>query len=164
METKELTIENTQVKYVTFRIGDEIYGIDVMRAKEVMYLSAIAEVPDTCSYMKGVMDLRGTIIPLVDTRLKFHLPEREYDQDTVIIIVEFEDQIIGMIVDSVLDVAGIPTEEIQGTTHFSAEVEKDYIQGITKINDNLIMILDSDKIFTDEELNRIKDSEQPNNM
>lgn len=160
METKELTVENAQVKYVTFRIGDEIYGIDVMQAKEVMYISTIAEVPDTHSYMRGVMDLRGTIIPLIDTRLKFHLPEREYDQDTVIIIVEFGDQIIGMIVDSVLDVAGIPTEEIQDTTHFSAEVEKDYIQGITKINEKLIMILDSDKIFTDEELNRIREGEK----
>lgn len=152
-EGKFLTSKENQ--YVTFCIGKEIYGIEVMRASEVMYLQDFTEVPDTMSFMKGVIDLRGKIVPLVDVRVKFKLPEKKYDIDTVIIILEYEDQKIGLIVDSVSDVLNLTLDDIQETTHFANDINHDYVKGISKVGERLIIILDVDMVFTDEELHRM---------
>lgn len=156
-EETKTTDKTDKKKYVTFAIGEERFAIEVMRAKEVMYLLKITEVPNTMAYMRGVIDLRGLIVPLVDTRIKFKLKEKKYDDDTVIILVEFQDQLIGLIVDAVLDVLNISSEEIQDTTHFTVEIDQDYVDGIVKLEEELIIVLDVDNIFTDEELNRIQE-------
>ena len=149
-----LSNEN-QLQCVTFLVGNEIYGVDVMQAKEILYLIEITEVPNTLPFMKGVIDLRGLIVPLVDTRIKFNLEPREYNEDTVIIILELKNRLIGIIVDSVSDVLNISTDEIQDPEHFSNEIENDYVCGIVKIEDKLIIILDVNKIFSKEELHKM---------
>ena len=152
--SSSLSKEN-QLQCVTFLIGKETYGVDVMQAKEIMYLMEITEVPNTSPFMKGVIDLRGLIVPLVDTRIKFKLEPKEYNEDTVIIILELKDRLIGIIVDSVSDVLSLSTDEIQDPEHFSNEIENDYVSGIAKIDEKLIIILDVNKIFSMEELNKM---------
>lgn len=142
-------------KFVSFSIGKEKYGIDVSRAKEVLYMINIVEVPNSLPYMKGVIDLRGTIVPLIDARIKFNLRPKNYTEDTVIIIIEYGDRLVGLIVDAVLDVLDISLNNIQDPVHFHEEIEKDYVMGISKINEDLIIVLDVDRVVEKGELELI---------
>ncbi|HNX23097.1 MAG TPA: chemotaxis protein CheW [Spirochaetota bacterium] len=144
-------------QYVTFSIKDELYGIDVRRAQEVMNLPSITKVPNTMAFMKGVIDLRGKIIPLIDMRIKFKIEEKAYDQNTVIIIIDVKKVICGIIVDSVSDVVSMSLDDVQHTPHFASEIEKDTVYGIGKIGDNLVIVLDVDRLLSDEELLLIRE-------
>ena len=141
-------------QYVTFIIGSETYGIEVLRVREIIGMTDITPVPNSMDFMRGVINLRGTVVPVVDMRKKFRMNEREYDSFTVILIVEIKATLIGMIVDSVSDVLGITAESIQDTPHFTADIETDYIKCIGKSDEDLIIILNVDMILTSEELNR----------
>ncbi len=145
-----------QRQYVTFRLGDELYGVNVMKAQEVMGMVPLGHVPDTQPYMKGVIDLRGTIVPVVDLRMKYGMEEKVYDDDTAIMIVEMHSQLVGTIVDSVMDVLQISFEDVQDTPHFTAKMDKDSVQGIGKVNDRIIIILDAEKILSEEEMKGIE--------
>jgi len=149
-EAKSEIIERRQ--YVTFSIAEELYGVDVIRAQEVLNLSSIIKVPNTMPFMKGVIDLRGKIVPLIDMRIKFNIPERPYDKNTVIIIVEVRGLLCGLIVDSVNDVISMTLEDIQNTPHFAAEIERDAVIGIGREKEQLVIVLDADKILTAEEV------------
>lgn len=156
MNTKEIiTGEESRVKCVTFSIGRGIYGIDVLMTREVIYLVNITEVPGRLPFMKGVIDIRGEVIPLVDTRMKFKLEPKEYDEDTVIIIVETKNHLMGLIVDSVLDVLDIALDDIQDAGNLSEGIETSYVKGISKSDDKLIIILDVHKILSNEEFKHI---------
>jgi purine-binding chemotaxis protein CheW len=145
-------------QYVTFAIADELYGIDVARAQEVLNLTSITRVPNTMSFMKGVIDLRGKIVPLVDMRIRFGIPERIYDHNTVIIIADVRGLICGLIVDSVCDVITMNLDEIQNTPHFASEIEKDSVTGIGRSGGKLVIVLDVDRVLTEEEIHQIRDS------
>jgi purine-binding chemotaxis protein CheW len=139
-------------QHVTFYIGDEVYGVEVLKVQEIIGMTRITHVPNTMLYMKGVINLRGSVVPVVDMRLKFSMKEREYDAFTVIIIVEVLERMIGMIVDSVSDVASIPVRSIQDTPHFSSKIETDFIKGIGQVEEKLIIILDVDRILTSADI------------
>jgi purine-binding chemotaxis protein CheW len=147
-------------QYVTFMIGDEIYGVEVLQVREIIGMTGITHVPNSMDFMKGVINLRGTVVPVVDMRKKFRMDERGYDIFTVILIVEIKGTLIGMIVDSVSDVIGLSSESIQDTPHFSANIETDYIKCIGKSDEDLVIILDVDKILTTEEFNRIDNNRE----
>ncbi len=157
MEKIETTIETTEEKkqFVTFSIGNEKFGIDVSRAQEVLNLIEITRVPNTMPFMKGVINLRDKIVPLIDMRIKFNLEEKEYDQSTVIIIVEANSLLVGMIVDSVSDVTSMSIGDIHDTAHFALEIDKDAVLGFGKVNNQLIVVLDVDRILTKEEIENI---------
>ncbi len=157
-EEREVELEEEQ--FVTFLIGDETYGVEVLRVQEIIGMTTITHVPNSLSFMKGVINLRGSVVPVVDLRLKFELGEKEYDSFTVIIIVEVNGRMVGMIVDSVSDVVSIPVKKIQDTPHFTAKIETDYIKAIGQESDErLVIILDVDRILTDEELTRLNKNE-----
>jgi purine-binding chemotaxis protein CheW len=143
-------------EYVTFAIGEETYGVEVLKVQEIIGMTQITHVPNSMDFMKGVINLRGSVVPVVDMRIKFRMDEREYDAFTVILIVEVQERLIGLIVDSVSDVVGIPVESLQETPHFSANIETDYIKGIGNRDDQLIIILDVDLILSSEELERME--------
>jgi len=148
--------EGEEKQHVTFLIGEETYGVEVLKVQEIIGMTQITHVPNTMTYMKGVINLRGSVVAVVDMRLKFAMQERDYDSFTVIIIVEVRDRMIGMIVDAVSDVVSIPVKGIQDTPHFSARIETDFIKGIGQVDDKLVIILDVDKILTSDELNEIE--------
>lgn len=135
-----------------------MFGIDVARAQEVLNLTTITKVPNTMNFMKGVIDLRGRIIPLIDMRLKFNIAERPYDKNTVIIIARIRKVLLGLIVDSVLDVISMTLEDIQDTPHFASEVGRDAVTGIGRTAKGLVIVLESDKLFTDDEIHLMQGS------
>ena len=139
-------------QFVTFNISSELYGVDVLKVHEIIGMTEITHVPNSLSFMKGVINLRGNVVPVVDLRIKFKMEKREYDQHTVIIIVEVMNRSIGMIVDAVSDVLDIAVSGIQDTPHFSANIETDYIMSIGRKEEQLVIILDVDKILTSDEL------------
>lgn len=140
-------------QYVSFLIGSETYGVSVLLVQEIIGMTEITHVPKTLEFVKGVINLRGTVVPVLDMRSKFKMETLEYGSSTIIIIVEVNNRLIGMIVDSVSDVLSIPVKSIQDTPHFSTQIETDYILGIGQSNDDLVIILNVDKIIATDDFN-----------
>lgn len=138
---------NSSEQYVTFLINDETYGIEVLRVKEIVGMTTITTVPNSEKYLKGVINLRGIVVPVIDLRLKFNLDEREYDSFTVILIIELKDSIVGVIVDSVSDVITAPGQ-LQEVPNFHVSIERDVIKGVLNKDNNLIIILNPDIMLT----------------
>ena len=144
-----------QHKYITFKLGEELYAVNVMNAQEVMGIVPIGHVPDTQPYMKGVIDLRGTIVPIVDLRIKYGMEEKAYNDDTAIMITEMHNELVGLVVDSVVDVLQLAVDEIQHTSHFTAKADMDSVEGISKVNEEIVIVLDVGKILSKEEMKGI---------
>ena len=154
MENDNREVETNQ--FVTFLIAGEVYGVEVLRVQEIIGMTGITHVPNSMHFMKGVINLRGTVVPVVDMRLRFEMEEKDYDNFTVILIVEVKGYMIGMIVDSVADVVDIPVKNIQDTPHFSASIQTDYIKGIGRIDEDLVIVLDVDRILSTDELEKLE--------
>ena len=146
-------------QYVTFVIANESYGVPVLKVQEIIGMTDIVPVPNSEEFIKGVINLRGSVVPVVDMRKRFRLEEREYDMFTVIIIVEVKGLLVGMIVDSVSDVADIPSGDIQQTPHLTSKIDREFISGIGHINEKLTIILDIDRIFSAEEIRTLEQEE-----
>jgi len=161
-----------EITLVTFILEDVSFGIDVLRAREVMYLDRYTAVPNTLDYMKGLLDLRGEIIPLVDGRMKFGLQENRYNEDTVVVIIEYSTQVVGIIVDAVSDVINISDDELEERMNFTDDYDHDYVQGVVRSDDKLVLVLDADKVFNEKELTSLGEekiesdleSEEKNNV
>lgn len=137
------TIANSSEQYVTFLINNETYGIEVLRVKEIVGMTTITTVPNSEKYLKGVINLRGIVVPVIDLRLKFNIPEKEYDSFTVILIIENRDSLVGVIVDSVSDVISAPGQ-LQDVPNFNVSLDRDVIKGVLNEENNLIIILNPD--------------------
>lgn len=145
--------ENEDLRqYVTFLVGSETYGVSVMKVQSINEMSEITQVPRARSFIKGVINLRGAVIPVIDMRNKFGLPEKTYDSFTVILIVEVKERLIGMIVDSVSDVVSIPASNIQININYSGKVEKNSLEGVGRIGESLIMLLDVETFLNSENI------------
>ncbi len=138
------------VQYVTFLVAGETYGVSVQKVQSINEMVDITYVPHSRSYIEGVINLRGSVVPVISMRKKFALPVKEYDQFTVILIVEVKGRLIGMIADSVSDVVSIPVSGIQKDIQFSARVDTASIEGIGQIDEQLIVLLNVD-YFLDTE-------------
>ncbi len=136
-------------QYLTFTLGQEEYGVEILKVQEIRGYSAVTPIPNTPGYIKGVMNLRGTIIPVVDLRAKLGLAEAEYNQFTVIIVVMVGTKVMGLIVDSVSDVLNIPKADIQAAPDFGSDVEARFIQGMAKAGEKLVVLLDIDKVLNE---------------
>ncbi len=147
-------------QHVTFLIGEETYGVSVEKVIEIMGMAEITHVPNTAYFMEGVINLRGSVVPVVDLRKRFKMQTREYDSYTVIIIVEVKDRLIGMIVDSVSDVVSIPVSTIQTTPQFTVKIETNFIKGIGRIDKELVIILDVDMILSEEEIESLDNQQK----
>lgn len=139
-------------QYLTFTLGGEEYGVEILKVQEIKGFSAITPIPNTPSYIKGVMNLRGTIIPVVDLRSKLGMSEAEYNQFTVIIVVTVGTKVMGVIVDAVSDVLNIPKGDIQETPDFGAQVEARFISGMAQAGEKLVVLIDIDTILGRENL------------
>lgn len=146
---KELVTAN---RYLTFFIADEQYGIDISKIKEIIAPINITHIPKTPDFVKGVINLRGSIIPVVDVRLKFNMEEKEMGVDTAIIIYEVDKISIGFIVDYVEDVLSIDDKHISEAPHFGSSIDTSFIENIAEVDNEVIMLLNLEKIFEAEEL------------
>jgi len=145
--------ENTQAnKYLLFNLGQEVYGIPITHVINIIELQKITEVPDMPTHIRGVINLRGSVIPVMDLRLRFRLPEREYDDRTCIIIVKVADKSVGFICDTVAEVHDIAPEDIEEPLQFKRDNEAArYISGLGKVGDDVRILLDVEKVLSDEE-------------
>lgn len=149
--------EDTQAdKYLSFKLKSESYGVSIKSIIEIVEMQKIAEVPEVPTYVKGVINLRGKIIPVIDLRLRFKMVEREYDDRTCIVICEIRDTQIGLIVDTVEEVLEIHAENIDPAPQFKAAGAKNvYISGLGRIGDEVKILLDVDKLMNEEEITAI---------
>jgi len=147
--------DDQDIMYLTFSSGDEDFGISIIKIREIVAVQKITKLPDTPSYVKGVINLRGKTIPVIDLRLRFGLEEREYDSRTCIIIVELTDSSFGLIVDRVAEVVAIAENDINHQIRNGSTVNKNYISGIGKIGDQLKILLDIENILDDQLIDSI---------
>ena len=153
--------DNDQV--LSFILGQEEYGVDILRVQEIKGWEHTTPIPNTPKYVMGVINLRGAVVPIIDLRIRFGLEEMTYDDTTVVIIVRAEDavgtqKIIGLVVDGVSDVYTIQEKELQIAPDMSGRVQSDYIQGLATINEKLIVILHTNPLINDGILAKIKKS------
>lgn len=139
--------DNMKNKYLTFIIDDEIYGIDIEHVIEIISVPAITWIPENESAIKGVVNLRGSIIPVIDSRIRFNKEEREYDEFTCIIVIENEDSQIGLIVDTVDEVLDMPERFVSPPPNAKLKYENQFIKAIGKMNDNVQLLLDINKFL-----------------
>ena len=138
-------------KYLTFALGNEEYSVPVLKVREIIKMMDITAVPQVPEYIKGVVNLRGKVIPVVDLRLKFGFPAQDYSERTCIIVVEVRlaagARMMGMIVDHVSEVMNVAKEEIEPTPEFGDEIQTDYMKGIAKVRGQVKILLDLDRVL-----------------
>ncbi len=149
---------NSAEQYVTFLINNETYGIEVLKVKEIVGMTTVTPVPNSEKYLKGVINLRGLVVPVIDLRLKFNIPEKEYDTFTVILILEHRDSLVGVIVDSVSDVITAPGQ-LQEVPNFHVSIQRDVLKGVLNKDDTLIIVLNSDIMLTVKDLEALSEME-----
>lgn len=148
--------EDTQKdKYLTFILGNESYGIEIKHVTEIIGIQPITEVPELPDFVRGIINLRGKIIPVMDVRLRFKKPYREYNERTCVIVIDISNMSIGLIVDSVAEVLSIPGSEIVTPPDISKSGNK-YISGIGKVSNEVKLILDCEKLMGEEDLNALE--------
>ena len=145
-------------KYLTFNLGDEEYGIEISNVTEIIGIQKITDLPETPQYVKGVINLRGKVIPLVDVRLRFQLEEKEYNDRTCIVVVNIQDMAVGLIVDTVCEVLDIQKSRIDSTPTVNNKPGNRYIHGLGMVGDDVKILLDTEKLLFDDELDQIAET------
>lgn len=142
-------------QYVTFTLEEEVYGINVMQVQEVLREVEVAPVPGAPYYVIGIINLRGNVVSVIDARTRFGLPVRESDDMTRIIVIEVQQQIIGILVDSVAEVVDIQSDEIDTAPNVGNTETSKYIDGVVSRGDNLLILVDLNKLLSDQEWGEI---------
>ena len=154
--------ETTQ--YLTFKLEDEIFALDISKVREVLDFTTVTKVPRTPEFMRGVINLRGNVVPVVDMRLKFGMSKTEKTVNTCIIIVEVsvegEATVLGALADSVQEVIDLEPEQIEPAPKIGTRLRTEFIKGMGKRDDHFIIILDIDKVFSADELSFVQDQER----
>ena len=143
--------DNTILRWVTFYLDNEKYGINVMQVQEVLRVTEIAPVPGAPEYVLGIINLRGNVVTVIDTRKRFGLAPRELDDAARIVIVESNDQVVGIMVDSVAEVVDLKVSEVEAAPNVGTEDSSRFIQGVASQEGELLIIVDLNKLLTDEE-------------
>jgi len=141
---------------VVFQLGAELYGVDIARVHEIIRLQSITRVPRAPSFVEGVINLRGKVIPVVDLRRRFGLPTSEHTRATRTVVVEIGDQVVGIIVDSVSEVLRVSTSTIEPPSPVVAGIDSEYLHGIAKLPERLVILLDLDRVLAREERRAIE--------
>lgn len=144
--------EDTQKgRYLTFLLGKETYGIEILYVTEIIGIQEITEMPEMPDYVKGIINLRGKIIPVMDVRLRFKKEPKEYDDRTCVIVINFDGFMIGLVVDSVSEVITIDDNEISEIPSMDQENSRGYVKNIGKIGHSVVLLLDCKKLLSTEE-------------
>ena len=147
----ESTAGDQVIQLVTFRLKDETYGINVMQVQEVLRITEIAPVPGAPGYVLGIINLRGNVVTVIDTRTRFGLPMTEQDDASRIVIIESEQQVVGILVDSVAEVVELRTSQIDQAPSVGNEENSRYIQGVASRDKDLLIVVDLNKLLSEEE-------------
>jgi purine-binding chemotaxis protein CheW len=139
-------------EYLTFRLDQEEYGIDILKVQEIRGYEKPTRIANSPHFIKGVVNLRGTIVPIVDMRLKFDCARAEYDSFTVVIILSLRTRVVGIVVDSVSDVMEIPAESIQDAPDVDSVIDTDSVVGLGSLSDRMLILLDIEKLMSSADM------------
>ena len=155
MEDIRKKLNGSLLQLVTFSIDEEEFGVNILKVQEIIRIMEITRVPRSPEFVEGVINLRGRVIPIVDLRRRFGLAAIAHDKDTRIIVIELNSLVVGFIVDAVSEVLRIPADTVEPTPPVAAGVDSEYISGVGKLQDRLLILLDLEKLLTAEDLHRL---------
>lgn len=137
---------------LTFTLGHEEYGIDILKVQEIRGYDAVTAIANAPEFIKGVINLRGIIVPIVDMRIKFKLGKVDYDQFTVVIILNVANRVVGIVVDGVSDVIALTPDQIKPSPEFSSTLDTQYITGLGTVDDRMIIVVDIEKLLSSRDM------------
>ncbi len=137
---------------LTFTLGQEEYGIDILKVQEIRGYDAVTAIANAPEFIKGVINLRGIIVPIVDLRIKFHLGRIEYDQFTVVIILNVVNRVVGIVVDGVSDVIALAADQMKAAPEFSSSLDTQYIMGLGTVDERMIIVMDIEKLLSSRDM------------
>ena len=143
-------------QYVVFKLGQEEYGIDIMNVSEISMYQEIIKVPNVPSFIEGIINYRGSVIPIICLAKRFSIEPKEVNNNTRIIIINLEDRQVGFIVDEASSTIRINSEDIDPTPNITSNIDMKYIKGVGKPNNRLIILVDLEKVLTNEEINEVQ--------
>jgi purine-binding chemotaxis protein CheW len=153
--TQETTVKvaagGDEQQLVVFELGAELYGVEIARVHEIIRLQAVTRVPRAPAFVEGVINLRGKVIPVVDLRRRFGLPSAEHTRSSRIVVVEIGDQVVGIVVDGVSEVLRVNTATVEPPSPVVAGIDSEYLHGIAKLPERLVILLDLDRVLAREE-------------
>jgi len=162
---KHETVEEATDQFLTFSLAGEEYGVDILQVQEVKVWTQVTVLPNTPSYIKGVLNLRGVIVPIIDLRSRFEMEAVDYDATTVIVVLKLyignRDRIIGLVVDSVSDVLDIPGSSIKPVSEFELNSRSEAITGVATVNNKLVIMMDAAKLMDASEMSRLETEVAP---
>ena len=150
------TADGASRELLTFTLGREEYGIDILKVQEIRGYDAVTAIANAPEFIKGVVNLRGIIVPIVDMRIKFKLGEVSYDETTVVIILNFANRVVGMVVDGVSDVTLLKPEEIKPAPEFGASLDTKYLRGLGTVGERMIILVDIEKLISSREMELVE--------
>ena len=156
--TTELTMLSEERQLVVFELAAELYGVEIARVHEIIRLPAVTRVPRAPAFVEGIINLRGKVIPVVDLRRRFGLPMADHTRASRIVVVELGDQVVGIIVDGVSEVLRVNTSIVEPPSPVVTGIDSEYLQGIAKLPDRLVILLDLDRVFAVEERQALEPS------
>jgi len=162
MHDPEIQTEDVH-QFVSFIVADEEFGVDILTVQEIIRPVEITRVPHAPDFVEGVINLRGRILPIIDLRTRLGFPERDRDEDTRILVVELEDQTVGFVTDSVREVLRVEESTIEPAPDLAVNIDTHFLRGVAKLEDRLLILLDLDGIFSEEEADALQgmDDEEP---
>jgi len=141
---------------LTFTLGKEEYGIDILKVQEIRGYDAVTTIANSPEFIKGVINLRGIIVPIVDMRIKFHLGNVTYNELTVVIILNVANRVVGIVVDGVSDVIALTAEQVKAAPEFSSTLDTQYITGLGTVDDRMIIVVDIEKLLTSRDMELVE--------
>ena len=158
-----MNAQDTQNQYLTFFLADEEYGVSILDVQEVRVWDGVTSIPNAPVYVKGVLDLRGVIVPIIDLRMRFNMETVEYDETTVIVVLKIEvgdkQHIIGIVVDAVSDVLDVNEDQQKAAPDFETSGNTEFISGLATVNNKMVILLDTNKLLTRKEIAAIAPTE-----
>ncbi|MDX1318841.1 MAG: chemotaxis protein CheW [Oceanospirillum sp.] len=139
-------------EYLTFSLGEEHYAVDILKVQEIRGYGAVTKIANAPSFIKGVINLRGVIVPIIDLRIKFNLGDAHYDEFTIVIVLNLANRVVGMVVDGVSDVVSLAGDDIKNPPDFSANFDSEYILGLATVDEQMLIIADIEKLMSSEEM------------
>ncbi|SDZ69934.1 MULTISPECIES: chemotaxis protein CheW [unclassified Variovorax] len=156
MAKTQETAAGSRLEVVTFKLGEEEYGIDIQKVQELRGYDAVTRIANAPEYIKGVVNLRGIIVPIIDMRIKFKLGDPTYDQFTVVIVLNIAGRVVGMVVDSVSDVITLTGEQIKPAPEMGSVLDADYLIGLGTLEERMLILVDIDRLMSSDEMGLVE--------
>ena len=159
-QAAEAAIDTQSQEYLVFSLGSEEYAVDILKVQEIRGYENVTRIANAPDFIKGVTNLRGVIVPIVDLRIKFNLDKVEYEGQTVVIVVNVADRVVGIVVDGVSDVMTLSSDQIKPAPEFGETLSADYLSGLGSLEDRMLVIVDIEKLLTSEEMALVEQQTQ----